>query len=115
MLDDIGKYKKLCDTYSLKINKSRGDELNDINGKIDQLSKKIENNGLSSSINELNSKIDQLSKENRENKEKLEIINRLSQQVNVLIDQNRDTDGYKKITNERIEKLVKLFLIVNNK
>lgn len=93
ILDDISKYKKLCDTYSSKINKNRGDELN----------------------NELSSKIEQLIKENIENKEKLEMVNRIAQQVNVLIEQKKDTDAYKNITNERIEKLVKLFLIINNK
>lgn len=93
ILDDINKYKKLCDAYSSKINRNKGDEVN----------------------SELNARIDQLIKENRENKEKLEMINRISQQVNVLMEQNKDTDAYKNLTNERIEKLVKLFLIINNK
>lgn len=92
ILDDISKYKKLCDTYSSKINK-RGDELN----------------------NELCAKIEQLIKENIENKEKLDMVNRIAQQVNVLMEKNKDTEAYKNITNERIEKLVKLFLIINNK
>jgi chromosome segregation ATPase len=106
ILDDVNKYKRLCDTYSSKINSiSKGDN----NKNVDELNMKVEN--LTRNKEELSNKIDQLNKKLESNKEKLDLMDKISQQVN---EQQKDTDGYKKITNERIEKLVKLFLIVNN-
>jgi hypothetical protein len=62
---------------------------------------------------------DQLNKTNEisiENKnginQALELIQRLNEQITNYTDQ---AEEYKQITNERIEKLVKLFLLVNNK
>lgn len=143
VLDDINKYNKLCEMYSLRINKSDDKNIVNAMSAIEDLNKKVIN---LSSVNigeidkkveqvskkntdELNNKIEQLSKKlesvtsNREElskklelskKENKDILDNINQQLSNLNDQSKDYNSYKKITNERIEKLVKLFLLNKN-
>lgn len=142
ILDDVNKYNKLCQTYSLKINRSEDNNIANAMNAIEELNKKVNNlsnvniNDIDRKVelskkntDELNNKIDQLSKKlesvnsNREElskklemskKENKDILDSISQQLSNLNNQSSDYNSYKKITNERIEKLVKLFLLNKN-
>ena len=62
--------------------------------------------------NKLDNISDLSSKNKKDISDVLELINQVKNQASVY---SQQTEEYKKITNERIEKLVKLFLIINNK
>jgi predicted nucleic acid-binding Zn-ribbon protein len=143
VLDDFNKYNKLCEIYTSRINRSEDKNIVSAMNAIEDLNKKVNNlNNLNigdidkkveqcskKNTDDLNNKIEQLSKKlesvtsNREElskklemtkKENKDILDSISQQLSNLNDQSKDYNSYKKITNERIEKLVKLFLLNKN-
>lgn len=64
----------------------------------------------------LKNKLDNISDISSKNKKEISDVLDLIQQVkNQMTVYSQQTEEYKKITNERIEKLVKLFLIINSK
>ena len=54
ILDDMNKYKKLCDLYEAKLNKSTVDsDINDLNAKVEKLIQQIYNLSEKNKENEL--------------------------------------------------------------
>jgi len=88
----------------INMNKRSFEQYNDLNvlEKFDEFKANLEEN-----ISSIKQRLD-----NVENKSNIEDINYALQLIDNI---NSQLESYKKITDERIEKLVKLFLIINNK
>jgi len=124
ILDDLEEYSKLISNVGVNSKKD------DLENKLNSLKEKLESheNKLESLKDnhemhkiEVDSRVSQLcidlqlqtketDKSNLSNKVNLDV---LLTEINELKEHRQNTDDYKKVTNDRIEKLVKLFLSIN--
>lgn len=123
ILDDLEEYTKLI---SRSNNSDSESKLNELKDKLNNHSEQLENIKESQEIhkNDFDSRISQifidLELQKREHNNLLESNNitklnseGLQQDVNELKEYRQNMEDYKKVTNERIEKLIKLFLSIN--
>lgn len=127
ILDDLEEYSKLISNVGLGSKNSDSDlKLNELRDKIEQHSQNLDTLKDSHEIhkNDVESKISQLcidlelqKRDHTSLSESAEGVKlnseELLREVNDLKEYKQNMEDYKKMTNERIEKLVKLFLSIN--
>lgn len=120
ILDDHEEYSKLISNVGINSKKD------DLENKVSNLKEKVdlhvlELNSLKDSVNNVDSRLSQVcidlklqkqetDQNNSSNKTNNEALLR---ELNEIKDYRQNMEDYKKVTNDRIEKLVKLFLSIN--
>lgn len=129
ILDDPEEYVKLMSSFGIP---KEDTELNELSNKLNNHSISLEKLSESheSHKNDIDSRMSQICIDIEMQKKDLEIQKKdlsdslllekekceaLSNELNELKEYRQNMEEYKKVTNERIEKLIKLFLSINNK